>query len=329
MNLMDFINKCSPTLDKSETVKNNAAGVSETALSTELRNEDVYNYLVDHFKQQLLCKSFGKVITFPMSFTVVLNEKDFNEFKDYSQVVSEQAIFSFYEVISEAMTVGKVCKNLATYWNICFMPSSDEPVDINDNFIRVERGDHFIFSCVHDTLSSIEKEGTSGGSTFTVSKGGSRLFENININKEVIKDLRLVNEAHVQMNWESAYIYSRGTMDKSEESVPHAGNAVAKLLCNGKEYQIVNGTYVVSGADETRNDPNIFVIDTYFIHCDHLHIQYIEKDKKFKMAAYHGNVMLNDEPVKVSSSSDKIFYDLKDGDSIDVGDVVITFRTLR
>lgn len=329
MNLMDFINKCSPSLDKTETIKDNAAEANQPVLPEELRNEDIYNYLVDHFKQQLLCKSFGKVITFPMSFTVVLNEKDFNEFKDYSQVVSEQAIFSFYEVISEALTVGKVCKNLATYWNICFMPSSDEPVDVNDNFIRVERGDHFIFSCVHDTLSSIEKEDSTGGSTFTVSKGGSKLFENININREVIKDLRLVNEAHVQMNWESSYIFSKGSNEGREVSAAQTNNAAAKLICNGKEYGIVSGTYVISGADEKRNDPHVFVINSYFIECDHLHIQYIEKDKKFKMAAYHGNVMLNDEPVKVSSSSDKIFYDLKDGDSIDVGDVVITFRTLR
>jgi len=328
--IFDILNWAGPDGSSPEKEPENPGyETAGAAKKKELTNQDIFNYVTEHFKTQMLKKSFQNVITFPMSFSVILNKSDYEEFKYYCKVVSEAVVLDFYRIIKEALNEDKqkVCKNLAKYWNISFLQCDDEPLDVNDNIVQVDKGEYYIFSTVLDKLvDEVEKSG-EGGSTFAVSKGGSQLYANMNINKDTLSDMKLIGETHVHIDWDehltSAYVF---------DSMPETdtGKAVAKIRTQGKVFKMGNGTYTISGNRETRRDKNIFRVDSDFVENGHVQI-FIKDDNKFQIQALHDSVMVNDEPVEVSTTNDKIFKNLADGDTISIfnNEVLMEFSTIK
>lgn len=326
MDLMDFINKFGA--EDSNTEKGHAenVAVNDDSQNGTLSNEEVLDCLTAHFKAQLLKRSFKNVITFPMSFTVILNKYDFDEFKDYSGIVSKHAVLSFYEVIKNELTEGRICENLATYWNISFLPCEGEPLAVGNQSVYVKQGKCYICSTVHDQITDNVKNAGEGGSTFTISKGGSEVYGNVNINRATLDQLRLVGEAHFQMNWDPRLSSAHISEEKKADEKPETP-AVAKLCVQGKEFKLYSGTYIVSGNKETRRDKNIFIVNNPFIKNGHIEIY--EKDKKFKIAAF-GPTKVNGTKLNVSTGNDKQYFDLLDNQSINMDDeVVMVFKILN
>ncbi|MBO5016925.1 MAG: hypothetical protein J6C92_14135 [Bacteroidaceae bacterium] len=327
LNLEDILERWSPEKKKSaeeEVVKE--MGVEEKVEEVkELNNESILEYVAEHFKQQMKKKSFRKVVTFPMSFTIILNKKDYEGFQEYSGVVSKYIIYEFYDIIKKELTEGKVCENLATYWNISFLQCDDEPVEINGKMVQVNEGEYYIFCCVHDKLSETVAKGT-GGSTISVSKGGSKLYADININMETLNSLKIVGQTHFQMTWDP--MMSNVFMSTETPIVENVSSAVAKLCCQGKEYMMTGGTYKVSGLDEKQKDKNTFIVDSEFVENGHIMIEYIAEENKFKIAAF-AETELNGRDMPISTAGDKKWSDLQDGMTINLaGDVILTFKKL-
>ena len=104
--------------------------------------------------------------------------------------------------------------------------------------------------------------------------------------------------------------------------------AVAKLSCQGKEFSITGDTCLVSGTYETRKDKNIFIVDSEFVENGHIHIQYMKKENKFKIAAF-APTELDGKVLQLNTATDKHWMDLSDGASINLAnDVVLTFKKL-
>lgn len=334
-NLVDFIRslgaekapKTTEQVNETPSVNDEQELQEETKAveKKKINNADILEYVTEHFKAEMMDKSFKNVITFPMSFTVILNQRDYDTFKDYSRIVSKHIVLSFYEAIKEVMTEGKVCEPLATYWNISFLQCDDEPLEVNDKIVQVEEGDYYICSTVHDKLTDQVATSKTGGSTISVSKGGSTLFANVNINKESLDSLRIIDDTHIQMDWDDrmSEVYISGT-----PATPKVSIAVGKLCSQGKEYMIQGGTTILSGAKETRKDKNIIKVNSVFVQNGHVQIQYMDKEDKFKIAAF-AETELNGVPMPVSTSNDKQWKDLQDGMVIDLaGDVTLTFKKM-
>ena len=332
-NIFNILNWAGPDGNVPEKEKS-AAGNSPDGMNRkkELSNQDIHDYVTEHFRTQMKKKSLSNALMFPMSFTVILNKADYDEFKGYSQAVSQLIVQTFYKVIKEEQEAdeNKICMALATYWNISFLRCDDEPMDVNDKMVKVERGRPYICSTVHDKLIEQVKDSGESGSTFTVSQGGSQLYANVNINRETLDTLRLVGETHFQIDWDSQL----STAQVSGESYGSNNSndpAKAEIRTQGKVFKMKSGTYIISGNKEARSDKNIFRVNSDFVENGHLQLQYIESEQRFKMAAYADFVTLNDEPVPVSTANDKIYMDLEDGDEISIfnNDVIMNFRTIK
>ena len=300
-----------------------------------LRNKDIQEYIVKHFEHELKENSFEEVVTFPMSFTVVLNQKDFGRRKDYAVTLAKHVVKKFYQTIRNAMEKVKseenmkpVCENLATYWNISFVPCGEEVMEVNENHIQVPEGQMAIFCSVHDRIATIDEKNETG-SLFSVNVGGSSIFNNVNINFDTIKNLKLVSESHFQFAWDPTLPVGEGGLVRSHEEMVFP---VAKLVGEQSEFNILNGTCEVSGMTDTRSDSrelSILKVKSENVIDGHIRIQYLEHENKFKMAAF-GITYLNNDRVAISTKNNVFWTDLKDGDIINLGndDVVFTFKKL-
>jgi len=306
------------------TSKQEMNGEESSPQSKRITNADILDYVTAHFENEMNEKSFHNVVTFPMSFTIILNQKDYEGFSDYCRIVSKHIVLNFYRIIKEALAKGedKVCEPLATYWNISFLQCEEEPLMVDGKIIKVEEGDYYICSCVHDKLTD-QVNKNPAGSMISVSKGGSRLFANVNINQKSLEDLRIVGETHIQMDWDyrMSNVFDRHTPLAHYDKV-----APGRLLTGGHVFYMNGGTYRVSGSEETSNDNNVFIVDSAFVENGHIQVEYISKEDKFKMAAF-APTKLNGKQVPLSDANDKQWLDLSDGDSINLADdIILTFR---
>lgn len=292
----------------------------------KMTNQLVMNELAKNFEMKLKEVSFDKIVTFPMSFTVIMNYNDFQLVKDYTPLLAEQAVETFYKIIDKNMTEESICKNLATYWNICFVPCYGDESEMNEEVIYTKPGTIQTLSSVHDTIFKKNNEEEDGeGSQFTVTVSGSSFFGDVNINKEALKNLTLVSKTHFQKSWKRTQAKTESITTSNNKP---ASISVAKLFAQGKEYSMQSGTHMVSGSAETRSDANIFRVNSDYVMNGHIRIQYIEKDNKFKIAAF-SDTTLNGKDMPKSNPSDIRWMDLENDAIIVLAeDVEITFKTL-
>ena len=292
-----------------------------------LSNDNIMKYIVKHFEKEMNENSFDDLVTFPMTFTVIMNQKDFNRKKDYAPLVAKQTIKKFYESIRKEVENGKSCENLATYWSISFVPCGNQAVEVDENNYAVEEGDIAICCSVHDRIATLSEQDEIG-SQFSVTLGGSEIYGNVNINYNAIKNLNLVGEAHFQFPWDPALPTGQ---NMKPVQVENPGMNIAKLFNEEYTFNITGGTCEVSGPAETRlniRDLTIFQVNNDYVNNGHIRIQYIKSDNKFKMAAFDYTT-LNGMPMETSSKNDIHWVDLTDGARITLADqVTLTFKTL-
>lgn len=322
MGLIDFIRRFAP---ENGNVENTADGVAQSVVAEPMNNQTILNNITRQFERELKANSFEDVVTFPMSFTIILNMKDYYKQKDYTPLIAQKTVEAFYRIIKENMKDGKKCANLATWWNISFVPCETEGVQVNENMIVVEEGKYAICCAVHDKVMDFKDSEDGSGSQFSVTVGGSTIYGNINFNRERLANLKVVSDTHFNIDWDPDL---SEVVTPSMDKTANLGTPVAKLCCQGKEFNLIKGTYMVSGTTETRKDKNIFVVDSDYVENGHIRIQYIEKDNKFKIAAF-GDTKLNDEEMQKSTATDMVWMDLLDNTFISLADDIdLTFRTM-
>lgn len=332
-NIMDFFRAQQNFSDdeaaaKPAVEKNNSEKSATEATSGRMTNQQVMDELVKNFETKLKEVSFDNVVTFPMSFTVIMHDEDFKLVKDYAGLLARQAVSAFYAVIDKYMTEDKICEHLATYWKICFVPCHTETAEMDGEAITVRKGQPMTLSSVFDTVLSPEgeksDEGSTGGSQFTVTVSGSTFYGDVNINHDALKNLTMVTNTHFKFPWEKNKIADAKAAPASK---PKA-TSVAKLEAEGKEFYMQKGTYMVSGGAETRNDSNIFCVDNDYVMNGHIRIQHIEKENKFKIAAF-AETALNGVAMLLSKPTDIRWMNLENGCIINLADEVeVKFETL-
>ena len=277
-----------------------------------------------HFRADLKNKSTKRIVSFPMALTVFLNSHDFNGFRDYFPVIAKGIVYDLYDIIKEEMKDGRRCENIGDYWRINFLPCDEIPVEMDGKLISLKPNGYLIASAGLTKEVSQKGEGGDGCSTVLTSTGGSRVYGNVNINRKALENIEIVGDGAFNIRWdpkmEKADLHGHSPKQNVE-------GVVGKLYAQGKVFPMTKGTFMISGNDETSTDPNIFRLDSNFIENGHVHIQYMEKENKFKMAAFD-DVEVDGNPMPISTATDKKWCDLLNGMSISFADVVVTFKTV-
>lgn len=325
-NIFDFF-RAQESFKQTETAEKAQNDMPETSEEKTMTNQQLMNDLVGSFEKKLQEVSFDNVVTFPMSFTVIMHHEDFNTIKDYAFLLARQSVNAFYNIIDKYTTEDKVCEHLATYWKVCFVPCHAEEGEMDGKAIVVRKGLPVICSSVFDTVLKKDDDPTKdseGGSHFTVTVSGSTFYGDVNINKDSLKNLTMVNQTHFQFPWEKNKATPATAAPNSKPKV----NSVAKLEAGGKEFFMNKGAYMISGSAETRTDSNIFCVDNDYVMNGHIRIQYIEKENKFKIAAF-SDTALNGVLMPISKPNDIRWMNLEHDSIINLADEVeVKFETL-
>lgn len=316
-------------------------GGTVTADSRKLSNQIILDKITEVFHNDLRENSFEDTVVFPMTFTVAMAQKDYETFKGYRPAIVQQAIKKFYRIIKQEMGETRSCDNLATYWDISFIPCIPDVTEIDEQTINVPEGSVIVLAAVNDTIEDIMK--SEGGVRVSVTVSGTDAFENVNINRDMLRNMNVRNNAHFQINWDrnmspdfrkpEAVYYTEQSEPVKQDNGPAAAHGLAELTCiyNGSRtgYVMERNMCILSGSRDTREDGNIIKLPCKVVRDGHVTIEYIPNEDKFMMAAF-GNTIMNGNRIRQSTGGDVKWVQLPDEADLNLcGSVMVKFRKVK
>lgn len=313
-------------------------GKEEESKVETLTNRVILNEIIKHFRIELQHNSFDDVVTFPMNFIVAMTEEDFDKFKGYMPLIADQTIKKFYQIIKEEMGDSRSCANMATYWVINFIPCVPGLTEVNEKPVTVPEGRVIVLSSVCDTIEKIAD--SDGQSNVSVTVSGSDIWSNVNINRSLLANFDMNNNARFPFNWDRNM--SAGFKPLAQNFAVDNGQATATktpqgafalMTCNYRgqqtEFAMDRNTCTISGADDTRDDATIYKIPCKMVRTGHVNIQYIEKNDKFMISAF-GKTTVNDKEIKQSNGGDVIWVELPENATLNLNSMaVVKFKKTR
>lgn len=322
MNLLGFGDQACDSLPAA--VKDTAQAVAAEE-PRQLNLQLIRDEMVANFTKQLEDNSFDNCVVFPMTLVVILNHRDFERRREYFFELGSNAVGKFYEVIRRVSGGGRRYKNLATYWTVDFIESLDDGVEMDDETIVVPEGQVVTFFSVFDKLKDV-KDGRENIS-YSVKFSSSDTYHNININRDMLRNINIVTGSHFNYPWDSRLV-GRGAGGVDDARLPRP---VARFTYmqdfEEKTFLMQHSLCCISRVDGMADD-SVCCLSTAGIARRHVSVRYFEEEDLFKISCT-AETLVNGQPLEVSSGTDSRWADLPDGAEIILArKVIIKFKKL-
>ena len=188
---MGFINRMVKTI----------LGVGSNVVNSEegLSNEKILNELVRRFEQEVNFRSLKKRMIYPMTFTVIMHNDDYQNHKVDIQLFINEVVDSFYEIILKKKKKYPNYTNPARYWTFRFIPGLTEEMELDGKTIPVQKGRIFIMASILDVT---ETEKASSSINVSLPVGASTTLQKVNINLAAFEHFVGVDEP-IHINWKA------------------------------------------------------------------------------------------------------------------------------
>jgi hypothetical protein len=265
---------------------------TEKAKAKALTPDTVYSYIIEKFKESIEELSFADRIVFYHEFIISFNPEDYKEFVANKQgifgLIVHETVEKFYEILKEYRDAGKTVKPSGSKW-VFRLVSHPE-------YARGDKG--FIGKLLPDNNKKEENLRV----TFIPRQTG--IAQTFDVDQDILKGFTYYSEGYFEIPYEealetepqeSAAKSAQNTIARLETIVPDKQYAGKKL-----EFLMKEDDLIVSGSDETREEPNIFTIPSEWVNAPHLQIKYNRTDDKFYLASYGEITTLNEVTVERS-----------------------------
>jgi hypothetical protein len=265
---------------------------TEKAKAKALTPDTVYSYIIEKFKESIEELSFADRVVFYHEFIISFNPEDYKEFVANKQgifgLIVHETVEKFYEILKEYRDSGKTVKPSGSKW-VFRLVSHPE-------YARGDKG--FIGKLLPDNNKKEENLRV----TFIPRQTG--IAQTFDIDQDILKGFTYYSEGYFEIPYEealetepqeSAAKSAQNTIARLETIVPDKQYAGKKL-----EFLMKEDDLIVSGSDETREEPNIFTIPSEWVNAPHLQIKYNRTDDKFYLASYGEITTLNEVTVERS-----------------------------
>jgi hypothetical protein len=265
---------------------------TEKAKAKALTPDTVYSYIIEKFKESIKELSFADRIVFYHEFIISFNPEDYKEFVANKQgifgLIVHETVEKFYEILKEYRDAGKTVKPSGSKW-VFRLVSHPE-------YARGDKG--FIGKLLPDNNKKEENLRV----TFIPRQTG--IAQTFDVDQDILKGFTYYSEGYFEIPYEealetepqeSAAKSAQNTIARLETIVPDKQYAGKKL-----EFLMKEDDLIVSGSDETREEPNIFTIPSEWVNAPHLQIKYNRTDDKFYLASYGEITTLNEVTVERS-----------------------------
>ena len=298
-------------------------------------NEYILHSLVKRFKIELKNRSVRQRMIYPMTFTVVMHNDDYQNHKVDIQLFIKEIVQDFYKIILDKKGKYPNYKNPAKYWTFRFIPGLSSEMELEGKSIPVQKGQIFIITSILDITDERFKDNKVNVS-LPVGKSAKLQDENINLaafeNFLGIEDPIFVDwkdPVNTQENNKQDASYNAGQAfvdaSKKEESskknpfanmpgwsgkgspfmnVSHNSDNTPKLaykLEGEVTYcYIKNGSCWVAGNEGNQDKSDTFYVKSNKVMNPHLLIQKDNANGKYKVATF-GPAKMEEQDLPVSS----------------------------
>ncbi|PJJ79042.1 hypothetical protein [Mucilaginibacter auburnensis] len=266
-----------------------------------LTPDTVYKYIIEKFDDSIKELSFGNRVVFYHEFIISFNADDYRDFVENKQgifgLIAKETVKKFYEILKQLRAAGKTVEPSGSKWVFRLVSHPD--------YVRGDKG--FIGKLLPDNNNTPKPENLRV--TFIPRQTG--IAQTFDVNNDILKGFTYYSDGYMEIPYEEELEYNE---EKSLTS-----NAIARLETiipdkqfAGKkvEYLMKADDIIVSGNDETRDEPHIFKIPSEWVNSPHLQIKFNKTDGKFYLASFGEVTTMNEVVVKASDINAPLWVEL-------------------
>ncbi len=271
------------------------------AETSSMTPDTVYKYIVEKFQSSITELSFADRIIFYHEYIICFSPPDYNKFMDNNKgifaIIIKESIKSFYDILQQHRQQGKNITASANKWVFRFVSHPD-----------YEKGDK---SFIGKLLpGNVHKKEDNLRVTFIPRHTG--IAQTFDISDELLQDFTFYSDGYYEIPFdknlvpdEAGAAAAPACFARLETTLPDKQYAGKKL-----EYLMRKAEIIISGSDETSDDPAIFRVPSDWVSTPHLAIRYNRDTDKFLLAAFGEKTLVNEHEVKASTREEPEWIDL-------------------
>ncbi len=256
-----------------------------------LTPEAVYSYIIEKFKESIKELSFADRVVFYHEFIISFNAEDYREFVENKQgifgLIVQETVKKFYEILKGHRENGKRVAPSGNKWVFRLVSHPD--------YVRGDKG--FIGKLLPDN----NKKSENLRVTFIPRQTG--IAQTFDVNNDILKGFTYYSDGYMEIPYEEQLEYVEGETATADSALlGRLETIIPDKQFSGKkvEFLVKDEEIIVSGAEEEREDTNIFKIPSEWVNSPHLQIRYNKADGKFYLASFGELTTLNEATVERS-----------------------------
>lgn len=257
-----------------------------------LTPDEVYKYILEKFSESVKQLSFANRVVFYHEYIICFNEEDYKEFLAHKQglfgIIVHESVNQFYKLLEEYRKAGKTVEPSSSKWVFRLVSHPD-----------YQRGDK---GFIGKLLPGNNQKDENLRVTFIPRQTG--IAQTLDVNQDILNGFTYYSEGYYELPYHldaAAGQSSSGSASVAQEQKSYARleTIMPDQNFRGKklEYLMRSEEIVVSGKDESRNQPNIFTIPSDWVNTPHLNIRYQQADGKFYLASFGEKTIVNEQEV--------------------------------
>jgi hypothetical protein len=273
----------------------------KTKKRPNLTPDDVYNYVIAKFTDSVRQLSFADRIVFYHEYLISFNADDYKDFMDNKQgllgLIVNESVKKFYELLAQYRAAGKTVVPSSSKWVFRLVSHPD-----------YERGD---IGFIGKLMPGSNKKEENLRVTFIPRQTG--IAQTFDISEDVLKAFDYYSEGYYELPYlENAEYDDKGAIKPGKKYLARLETILPEKQFAGKkvEYMMESDEIIISGDEETREDPTIFRIPTEWVNTPHLSIRFNKADGKFYLASFGDLTILNEKEVAKSDVNNPQWVEL-------------------
>ncbi len=274
---------------------------SKTKKQASLTPDDVYNYVIAKFNDSIRQLSFADRIVFYHEYIISFNGEDYKDFMDNKQgllgLIVNESVKKFYELLGQYRSSGKTVVPSSTKWVFRLVSHPD-----------YERGD---IGFIGKLLPGTNKKEENLRVTFIPRQTG--IAQTFDISDDILKAFNYYSEGYYELPYlDELEFDDKGAVKPGKKYLARLETILPEKQFAGKkvEFLMVSDEIVISGDEETREDPAIFKVPTEWVNTPHLRIRFNKSDGKFYLASFGDLTILNEAEVAKSDVNTPVWVEL-------------------
>jgi hypothetical protein len=271
-------------------LKKEAEIIDAATLSPDI----VYKYIIEKFQESVNELSFAGRTIFYHEYIICFSPHDYNKFMDNNKgifgLIIKESVKSFYGILQQHRQQGKKVTASANKWAFRFVPHPD-----------YEKGDKgFIGKLLP---GNVRQKEDSLRVTFIPRHTG--IAQTFDIADEILKDFTFYSDGYYEIPFNDNLALDEPGKAKVQKYLARLETTLPDKQYSGKklEYLMRNEEIMVSGSDDSMDQPGVFRIPSEWVSTPHLAIRYDKNDDQFFLSSFGEKTIVNENEIKNSDKA--------------------------